>query len=147
MQSFVTAINWFAVLGAAFASLIIGFVWYLPPVFGQLWANLVKSYGIPYASDPDADPLAPANPLLPLLIWLVGFLVNATVLAIVIEELNLTRVGEAVLVATLGWLAFGATLSSWPAAFARWPWGIWLINNGCFLVTQIVMAIIITLWQ
>lgn len=28
-----------------------------------------------------------------------------------------------------------------------WQWGLWLINNGCYLTIQIMMAVILTLWK
>jgi hypothetical protein len=132
---------------AAIGALVVGFIWYLPPLFGTRWAALVKSYGKPFAEDPKLDPMKPANPFTPMGIWLIGFLINAFVLALAIKLLSISTVGGAIGLAILVWLAFAATLSSWPAAFAKWPWGLWLINNGAYLVMQMVMVIILTLWN
>lgn len=35
-------VNYLAVLLAALSSFVVGFVWYAKPVFGTLWANMVK---------------------------------------------------------------------------------------------------------
>lgn len=91
--------------------------------------------------------MQPANPFAPMGAWLVGFLVNAIVLALAIKLLSVSSVGSGIAIGVAGWAGFAATLSSWPAAFAKWPWRLWLINNGCYLVIQIVMAIILTLWK
>jgi hypothetical protein len=147
MATTLAQVNWLAVVVAAVAALVVGFVWYLPPLFGTRWASLVKTYGRPFAENPRLDPMRPANPLMPMGVWLIGFLVNALVLSLAIKLLGIGSVGSATGLALLVWLAFAATLSSWPAAFARWPWGLWLINNGAYLVMQIVMAVILTLWK
>jgi hypothetical protein len=140
-------INWLAVIVAVIAAMVIGFVWYLPPLFGTRWAGLVKGYGRPFGDDPNLDPMKPANPLAPMGVWLIGFLINAFVLALAIKLLAVSSVGGGIAVGVAAWAGFAATLSSWPAAFAKWPWGLWLINNGCYLVIQIVMAVILTLWS
>ena len=31
-------VNWLAVIVAAVAGLVVGFIWYAPPVFGRRWA-------------------------------------------------------------------------------------------------------------
>jgi hypothetical protein len=147
MPALLTQLNWLAVIAAIVAAMIIGFIWYLPPLFGRRWAGLVKTYGRPYGDDPNLDPMQPANPLAPMGVWLVGFLINAFVLALAINLLGSSSIGGAIGVGIAAWAGFAAPLSSWPAAFARWPWGLWLINNGCYLVIQIVMAVILTLWQ
>ncbi len=140
-------LNWLAVVVAAVAAMVIGFVWYLPPLFGRRWTALVKGYGRPFADNPKLDPMQPANPLMPMGVWLIGFLVNALVLALLLSLLAISSLGDGILLGILVWAGFAATLSSWPAAFAKWPWGLWLINNGCYLVIQIVMTIILTLWK
>jgi hypothetical protein len=147
MSILLTQINWLAVIAAGIAALAIGFIWYLPPLFGARWAGLVKAYGRPYGDDPNLDPMQPANPLMPMGIWLVGFLINAFVLALAINLLATSSIGGAIAIGVVAWAGFAAPLSSWPAAFARWPWGLWLINNGCYLVIQIVMAVILILWK
>lgn len=107
----------------------------------------MKAYGRPFADDPKLDPMQPANPLAPMGVWFVGFLVNTFVLALAIQLLAIKGVGSGITVGVTAWAGFEATLSSWPAAFARWPWGLWLINNGCYLVIQIVIAVILILWK
>ena len=147
MFNSLTQINWLAVIAAGIAAMVVGFIWYLPPLFGTRWAGLVKAYGRPYNDDPNLDPMQPVNPLMPMGVWLIGFLINAFVLALAINLLPTNSVGGAIAVGILAWAGFAAPLSSWPAAFARWPWGLWLINNGCYLAIQIIMAVILTLWK
>lgn len=134
-------INWLHVIVATIAAFVVAFIWYLPPTLGLRWGNLVKGYaGL-------SDAQLSANLPQKMLLWLLGFLVNALVLELLIRGLNINGVQDALLLGALVWLGFGATFSSWPAIHANQPWGIWLINNGAFLIMQLVMSVILTLWK
>jgi hypothetical protein len=122
MVTALSQINWLADIVAEMAASIVGFVWYRPPLFGRRWAGLVKAYGRPFADDPNLDPMKPVTPLAPMGVWLVGFLIDAFVLALAIELLAISSVGGGIAVGVAAWAGFAATLSSWPAAFATWPW-------------------------
>lgn len=142
MSALFTQINWLAVIVAGIAALLIGFVWYLPPTFGTRWAGFVKRY----TGLSDAD-LMPANIPLTLGLWFLGFLVNAFALAILVRGMNISSLGDAILLAVIAWAGLGLAISSWPVIHAKQPLGIWLINGAAFLVMQIVMAVILTLWK
>jgi hypothetical protein len=73
--------------------------------------------------------------------------VNAAVFALFLRALGITETGGAILLGVTAWLAWAATLSSWPVIFARQPVGVWAINNGAHLVMQVVMAVILTAWR
>jgi hypothetical protein len=142
MLSWLTQINWLAVIVAGIAALVIGIVWYLPPTFGTRWAGFVKHYtGISDAA------LMPSNIPLTLGLWLLGFVVNAAVLALLIRGMSINNPGDGILLGVLVWAGLGLTISSWPVIHARQPPGLWLLNGGAYLVMQIVMAVILTLWK
>ena len=142
MLGALSSLNYLAVVVAAVAAFLIGFVWYLPPVMGMRWAGLVSRYtGI------TQEELMRGDQERAIVIWAVGMLVNALVLAIIIRTLGLTSLADAVVLGVLVWLGFGASFSSWPVAFARQPWALWAVNNGAFLLMQVVMAVILTLWR
>lgn len=65
--------------------------------------------------------MKPANPLTPIGVWLVRFLINASILALVFQAIAVSSVGGGIVVRVATWAAFAAKLSSWPAAFAKWP--------------------------
>lgn len=147
MIELLSGLNWLAIVIAALAGTVVGFVWYLPPLMGVRWAQAVRSYGAPYVADPTIDPMRPANPAIQVGTWLVAFAVNAWVLAALARGLNVTSATGALSLAFVCWLGFAETLSAWPAIFARWPWRLWLINNAAFLIIQAVMSLIVTLWR
>lgn len=142
MLTLLSQLNWLAVLVAGLAALVIGFVWYLPPTFGTRWAGFVKRYtGL---SDTD---LMPANIPLTMGLWLLGFLVNAFALAVLIRGMNINNLGDGILLGVIVWAGLGLAISSWPVIHAKQPPGLWLLNGAAYLVMQIVMAVILTLWK
>ena len=136
-----TQLNYLAILVAAIAAFVLAFVWYMPPVFGLRWATLTKRYtGL---SDSDLA----ANMPLKAGLWFVGFLVNALALAVLLGLAGTTDIGTGIVLGVIVAVGIGATVSSWPPIHARQPVGLWLMNNGLFLLQQIVMAGILTLWR
>ncbi len=136
------AVNFLAVLAAAVVALIVGFVYYLPPLMGLRWGNMIKSYA--HLTDEDINP---QNPLPILGKWLLTALVNAYVLAGLLSMTGTATIGASIMLAVVVWLGYGLTFSSWPVIFARQPTGVWFINNGGFLLMQIAMAIVLSLWK
>lgn len=142
MLALLSKLNWLAVITAGVAALAIGFVWYLPPTFGAHWAGFVKRY----TRLSDAD-LVPSNIPLTMVLWFLGFLVNASALALVILSMGINNLGDGILFGIIVGVGFGLTISSWPVIHAKQPMGLWLINGAAYLVMQIVMAVILTLWK
>jgi uncharacterized protein DUF1761 len=135
-------INWLAVVAAGITALVIGVIWYLPPTFGTRWAGYVKWY----TGLSDAD-LMPSNIPLTMDLWLLGFLVNAVVLAMLIQGLDVSNLEDGILLGVTVGIGFGLTISSWPVIHAKQPARLWLVNGAAYLVMQILMGIILTLWQ
>ena len=136
------AVNFLEVLVAAVAALVVGFVYYLPPIMGLRWGNLIKSYA--HLTDEDINP---KNPLPILVKWFITALVNAYVLAGLFAMTGTTTLGAGIMLAVIVWLGYGLTFSSWPVIFAKQPSGVWFINNGGFLLMQIAMAVVLMLWK
>lgn len=136
-----TQLNYLAILVAAIAAFVLAFAWYMPPLFGLRWATLTKRYtGL---SDADLSANMPVKAGL----WFVGFLVNAWALAVLAKLTNTADLTGALTLGTLVAIGFGAVTSSWPPIHARQPVGIWLMNNGLFLIQQMVMATLLTMWK
>ena len=136
-----TQTNMVAVLLAGVAALVVGFVYYLPPLFGTIWAGHVKRYS--GLSDADLMPVNPAALLRTMGLWLFTYIANALVLAALIRTTNTTSVQDAVVLALIVGIGFGLTISSWPVIHARQPIGLWLVNAGSYLLTQVVMAVVL----
>jgi len=142
MLSLLTQINWLAVAVAGIAALAVGVIWYLPPTFGTRWGSFVKRYtGL---SD---DDLMPTNFPSTMFFWLLGFLVNAIVLAILIRGMDIGNLWDGILLGAIVWAGLGLTISSWPVIHAKQPAGLWLLNGAAFLLIQIVIVTILILWM
>ena len=142
MLILLTQINWLAVILAGVAALVVGVIWYLPPTFGTRWAGFVKTY----TGLSDAD-LMPANIPRTMGLWLLGFVLNAIALALLLRGMGISSLSDGILLGVILWAGLGLTISSWPVIHAKQPPGLWLINGAAYLVMQIVMTVILTLWK
>ncbi len=113
------AVNYLAVIIAAIAGVVIGFIWYAPPVFGNRWMK--------YLGRTQAE-LGQPGPAFALAI--VAALVNAWVLALFATNLGGKTVTDGIALGFLAWLGFMATLTAAATVFQKQPWGLWLLNNA-----------------
>lgn len=128
-----TALNWVAVVLAAVAILVVGFIWYLPQVFGTRWAALA---GRPL---PQVAQVPPAT----IVASVVVALVSAFVLAVVIDGLGAASLTDGAIVGFLAWLGFVATTSYGSVLWEGRPTAYWAINAGDVLVGLVLAGAII----
>jgi hypothetical protein len=131
--------NWVAVVAAAVAAAVVLSIYYAPPVMGDRWSNAVTGW-TGQTREQLSGKLAAR-----MLMWTASALVNATVLAYLLDRFEIGTVAGAFSVAIIVWLGFGATFSAWPVFFSNQPWSIWVINNIAYLLLQVVMAAVIAL--
>lgn len=129
-------INYLAVLIAAIASMIVGFLWY-GPIFGKTWTAFM-------GMDPKkmTDEMKKGM-MKGYLVAFIAALVMAYVLAHVIAYTLATSIMDAVFAAFWTWLGFIATVLIGIVLWEKRPVKLYLINASYYLVTLIVMAIII----
>ena len=128
-------INWLAVIVAAVASMVIGFVYYHPRVLGTRWMQLmgksmtdVSNAGMAYAYTA------------------VAALVAAFVVAQFIHWSNSYTLVEGAWLGAVGWLGFTATSTFSDYVFSGRPWALFSIQNGYQLISFVVMGAIIGAW-
>ena len=134
-------VNLTAVLVAAVATMVVGFLWYSQLLFGKPWMNLVgmtpghmedakagmgKTYGLSF----------------------LGSLVMAYVLANVVSLTNAVSWQSGAMAGFLMWLGFVATTGANEFIYAvkPKPWNLYLINQGYQLVNFLVMGAILATW-
>lgn len=133
-------VNLLAVLASGVASMVIGFVYYHPKVFGDTWMKLV---GIS-KSDIDAKKSEMGK------IYGMMFaasLVMAFVLANFIQNAAVSDVVSGIMVGFWAWLGFVATSSFTGVLFEGRPLKLFYISSGYQLVTLLVMGVILTVWR
>jgi len=140
-ESFV-GINFWAVLVAAVASMILGFLWYSPILFARPWMRLM---GI----DPDdkaklAEMQKGAGKLY--VISFVASIVSAVVLAKIIDITSINSIAYGMKFGFFVWLGFVATVQLTGALFSKQPARLFLINTGYQLVCYLAMGAILAKW-
>ncbi len=133
-------INLMAVILAAVASFILGFLFH-GPFLGKLWMKLADIH--PTGNEKFAD-------MVPQMLWnLLSNLFTAYVLAVIYAYVSTSSlssgagVGTGVMTAVWIWLGFLVTSSSIEVIWMKRPVRLWLFEAGCSLVVMIAMGIII----
>jgi hypothetical protein len=140
-------VNYLAVLVATVVGFVIGFVWYLPQVFGTRW---MKALGTPMTGT------APEGMGWKMVISLLSALVSAVVLSFFVSIAIAWKasIGTAPSYLLVGagagfwvWLGFLATSLVDPVLWQNKPWSLWGINAGYWLVRLVVMGAILGAWM
>ena len=133
-------INYWAVLLATLASMVIGSIWYTPKVFGNRWAKLAKV----------ELPTTNVGAWLPLLLSVVLSFLLAWVLAGAVTIAWAFYGGgflwAAIVTAVTLWAGFTAGRIIVHDSFEGRPTNLTVLNIAHELVTVLAMAIIIGVW-
>jgi hypothetical protein len=136
-------VNLLAVLLAAVATMVVGFVWYSPLLFARPW-TVAMGYDPNDKAKMDemrkgAGPLYGMAMLASLL---AAFILGKVILGLTVDTaLYGAKVGFGV------WLGFVMTVQLTDKLFGKRPLKLFLINTGYQLVCYVVMGAIIGAWQ
>ncbi len=129
-------VNYLAVLVAAIVNYLIATVWYAV-IFGKVWQKLT---GIT-----DMKP-APVN----IVLVFIGSLVLSYVLLHSIAFGNAyvgtSGAGGGLMGGFFGWLGYIAPVTLSTKLYEKKPWGLWLLDNGFWLLSLLVMGVILSVW-
>jgi hypothetical protein len=123
-------VNWLAVIVAAVAGIVVGFIWYAPPVFGRRWA---RASGIELPQPGEVQPMTYVG-------GVVTAAVTAYVLAVLIGGLGAATLVDGVVVGAVVWLGFVATWLASGVFFERRSTEWWAINAGQAIVSLAIMG-------
>ena len=137
------SLNWLAILLAAVATMILGFLWYSPLLFAKAWARemgydlsdkakmdeMRKSAGPAYAGS------------------FVATLIAAFTLALILHGLRADSLHFGLMASFHIWLGFVATVQFTGALFAKQSMKLFAINTGYQLVCYLVMGAIFVFWK
>lgn len=126
--------NWLGAIVAAVVAIFIGFIWYMPPVFGNVW---MKALG--------KRPEDLGNPQAALFNALAMNVISAFVLTQVFQMLGVTTLASAIQIALL--LALGLVVSNQVLRdkFHGTPSKVSLINGANTVAVYLGMAVAIVL--
>jgi len=130
-------VNYLAVLVAAIANYVIATIWYAG-LFGGLWKKLT---GIQ-----DMKP-APLN----IVLVLVGSVIMSYVLyhSITFGDayVHMSGVQGGLMGGFFSWIGFIAPVTLCTKLYEKKPWGLWLLDNGFWLISLLVMGAILGAWM
>lgn len=132
-------INYLAVVGAAVAAFVVGWLWYSPFLFGQAWMELHRM-----------NPSAMADMKMPAWKMLVEFargLVVAYVLARFAVLLGVVDCRGALQLGVWVWIGFPVTLLVGSVIWENVPWKLAAMHAGDWLVKILLMAAILGVWR
>lgn len=129
-------INILAVVVSAVAAILVGFIWFSPPLFEKAWLEDIGRTREQIEGD---SPLK-------YLVAFIGSLLMAYIVARLLDLVGGPSLELGILLAVVVWVAFVAATSAANFAFAGRPVRLWLIENGNHLLTLLVMGVILGVW-
>ena len=137
------SLNWLAILVAAIASIILGFVWYSPLLFARPWTREM-GYDLNDKAKMDemrkrAGPAYAGS--------FVAALLAAFTLALILHGMRAESLHFGLMASFHIWLGFVATVQFTGALFARQSMKLFATNTGYQLVCYLVMGTILVLWK
>jgi hypothetical protein len=135
-------VNLLAVLVAAIATMILGFLWYSPLLFARPWMSLMG-----YAPDDKAkqDEMRKGAGKLYAMSFVVS-LVTAFVLGKIIRISTVDTALYGMKVGAGVWLGFATAVQLTDKLFTKKPLKLYLINTGYQLLCYLAMGAILAVW-
>ncbi len=135
-------INYLAVIIAAVANIVLGFIWY-GPLLGKPWAKLS---GINMDKRPASGIMA-RN----MLIMIIGSFLMSWVLAHALifgnAYLHTSGASSGIMVGFFNWLGFVAPISIGVVLWENKSIKLWFINAGYYLISFCLMGVILAKWM
>lgn len=136
-------INYFAVLVAAVASMVLGGLWY-GPLFGKQWIALA---GVNPMNMPGGKAAARKGYVIGFLGSLVMAYTLAHALVFASAYLNAGGVSAGLMAGFWNWLGFIAPVLLGAVLWEGKSWKLWTLNAAYYLVSLSLMGMILALWQ
>ncbi len=138
-----STINWLAVLVAAVAAFVIGFLWH-GPLFGKQWMAMME---IPQSKIDEMKAKGMGAMAPQMLAAFVQQIVIATAVSWLANALSVTDVTGAVMLGAFLWFSFIASVLLNTVLWEGRKMNLYLFSIAHHLVTLVVVALIIVLWQ
>lgn len=133
------SINYLAVLAAAVASMIVGFLWY-GPLFGKMWIKLMN-FDKKKMEEAKKKGMGKAYAL-----TFLTSLIMSYVLAHFVDYLGAKTITDGIILGFWVWIGFLATTQIGSVLWEGKPVKLYLINAMHYLVTLAVMGAILAVW-
>lgn len=134
MQHF--PINYLALVVAAVARFLFGWLWYSPLLFGRSWMALTNC---------DPEEMKRRMPVLAAADLISNF-VMAFVLVHAVHYAGANGAGQGAAVGFFNWLGFIATVMLMMILYEKRPAKLFWINSGFQLISLLIMGVIVAVW-
>jgi len=131
-------INYVAVVVSAIVLMVLGAVWYAPPVFGTMWMRLIAKK----PEDVQQGPMPQAYGMM-----FVSALVLSFALAHVLRWAGAGTAIGGIKVALALWIGFVLTTNAGTFIFEGRPAALYWLNTGYHGVGMIIVGVILALWK
>jgi len=142
-------VQYLAVIVAAIASMVVGYVWY-GPLFGKEWATFM-GWTAERMEKMKTDPEAKRKMMIGYAGQFIGSLVMAYVLAhslvFAAYYMKVSGVMGGLQAGLWSWLGFVVPTTIGMVLWEGKPWKLWMIVAGYWLVNLLLMGIIIGSWM
>lgn len=132
-----TGMNYWAIAVAWIITAAVGAFWYSPAGFGKQWT---EHTGINILEMPESEATKVLGSVM------LSALVQVVVLAIIINSLETTTVGEGLIAGVVLWAGFTAATTVGNTLYSRRSWSFWWINNSYFLIVMAVNSALLASW-
>jgi len=133
-------LNYVGIIVASVVSFIVGFLWYSPFLFGNVW---MKLNGV---TKKDTEKAKKKGMTKMMLLAFIGTLVTASVLNILIIMSGVSEISTAISLSFIIWLGFiVATTLLGSVLWDNKPWGLFLLNGAYWLVNVEIISIVLIL--
>jgi hypothetical protein len=129
------SLNWLAVLAGALLNMLVGFLWYSPMLFGNLWLRLIGKR----AEDIQAKTTD-------FVFSFLAALITAIVLAILVRGMGASTALEGLLLGAVIWIGIGATGTLVYSIFEGPPKSVWLLHGAYQLLVFALQGLLFAVW-
>lgn len=130
-------INFWAVLAVAIAQFMLGWLWY-GPLFGRAWLRLMGK---------TKAEVMQSNPALAMLGSFVPSLIMAYILAHFVQYAGAVSWSQGMQAGFWAWLGFIATTTLNSVLFEGKSKALYILGNGYYLVSLLIMGAILAIWR
>jgi hypothetical protein len=140
-------VNYLAVFVASIASMVVGFVWYSMPLFGNLWLRII---GKDKSSQAEAEQMRNETKPYFALVYISAF-IGAAILARFMLWLGAMTLGGGLRTAFFAWLGFTLPVTLGNALFSgkdkKLVWPMFFVQAGHELAALLVCGAILGAWM
>ena len=136
-------INYWAVLVAAIASMVVGFLWY-GVFFKKPWMEMM---GITSEGMSGGKMTANKAYAIQFVASLVMAYILSHTLTFAMAYLNTDGVNAGITTGFWNWLGFVVPVTLGIVLWENKSWKLWMINASHYLVSLVVMGVILSLWR